>query len=215
MTPATPDDVRRKARVLFGDAADEALRALDDVPSSFEPERVRLAALRLSEGRMDKLRQLVETATRDGRDVLSWAEYAESFALGPGAGAAQRRAAGERDRASYEAWLASDVAPATEDRRADRRRVAAAQFDALRDALRGRLVGPAGSPALDAIRDEIVAAAHTLLRDGRLDAAVTTRLRGLLGDGVTPGPEMDARLRLFLLLTSVLSAAARADEAGE
>lgn len=213
MKPASDDDVRRKARVLFGDAADEALRILEGVPADWGPERLKLSALRLSEGRMDKLREYVQAARGDPRDVLSWAMSPELFALGFGAGAERQKQAAARDEASWEAWLAADAPIDAAAVRADRRRVAEAQFEDLRKSLQGRLVAPMGPPELDRIRDEILAAAQTLLRDGRLDATVTTRLQGLVGDGVTPGPDMDARLRLFLLVTSVLSAAARADEA--
>ena len=42
-----------------------------------ERERVQLAILKLSEGNEEKLRQHVNVAKRDYRDVLFWAEYPE------------------------------------------------------------------------------------------------------------------------------------------
>lgn len=45
-----------------------------------EHERVCLAILSLSEGSLDKLKELVELAKRDYRDILMWAEYPESQA---------------------------------------------------------------------------------------------------------------------------------------
>jgi len=42
-----------------------------------ERERVQLAILKLSDGNEEKLRQNVDVAKRDYRDVLFWAEYPE------------------------------------------------------------------------------------------------------------------------------------------
>ena len=40
-----------------------------------EAARVRLAVLKLSKGRSDRVAELVDRAKRDYRDVLMWAEY--------------------------------------------------------------------------------------------------------------------------------------------
>src|SRR5437867_13260410 len=46
-----------------------------------ERERVQLAILKLSEGNEDKLREFVQVAKRDYRDVLFWAENPEEAKL--------------------------------------------------------------------------------------------------------------------------------------
>jgi hypothetical protein len=73
-----------------------------------EEIRVRVAVLKLSEGSLDRLRELVARATRDYRDVLAWAEYPEELRSPtwrlPAAERARIRTA---DRAQYLAWLAA------------------------------------------------------------------------------------------------------------
>ena len=73
-----------------------------------EEIRVRVAALKLSEGSPTRLRELVAHAKRDYRDVLAWAEYPEemrslTWRLPPAEQARIRTA----DRAQYLAWLAA------------------------------------------------------------------------------------------------------------
>jgi hypothetical protein len=46
-----------------------------------ERERVQLAVLKLCNGSEDKLREYVDVAKRDHRDVLFWAEYPEEARL--------------------------------------------------------------------------------------------------------------------------------------
>jgi predicted RNase H-like HicB family nuclease len=50
-------------------------------PFEMDTERVQIAAIRLSEGDVDKLLQLVSDAKRDYRDVISW--YATKFGSYP------------------------------------------------------------------------------------------------------------------------------------
>jgi hypothetical protein len=73
-----------------------------------EEIRVRVAALKLSEGSLDRLRDLMAQAKRDYRDVLAWAEYPEELRSAtwrlPGAEQARIRTA---DREQYRAWLAA------------------------------------------------------------------------------------------------------------
>ena len=51
-----------------------------------EPERVRVAALKLASGNIERLRREVEAAKCDYRDVLVAAEYPDYFKLVPGPG---------------------------------------------------------------------------------------------------------------------------------
>lgn len=75
----TPEDVERVLRRDFpGDAyaaAAAVLATYGTAASQRESPRVQLAVLKLANGDLDKLRLRVETARRDYRDVLSWAEY--------------------------------------------------------------------------------------------------------------------------------------------
>jgi len=51
-----------------------------------ETHRVRLAVLKLAAGNMEKLRQGIETAKKDYRDVLAYAEYPGYMSRAPGPG---------------------------------------------------------------------------------------------------------------------------------
>jgi hypothetical protein len=108
--------VWRKVRsVLPGIRCEDAIRALDEYCGP-ERERVQLATLKLSEGRLDRLRHYVEAAIQDYRDVLAWAEYpreisiaaSESLKMGTEEIAALR----DQDRREYLAWLQDDQDPA-------------------------------------------------------------------------------------------------------
>jgi hypothetical protein len=73
-----------------------------------EEVRVRVAALKLSDGSLERLRESIASAKRDYRDVLAWAEYPEELRSPtwrlPEAEQARIRTA---DRAQYLAWLAA------------------------------------------------------------------------------------------------------------
>jgi hypothetical protein len=70
--------VAEAVRLAFGAsderAAVEALSAYD----GRESERVHLAALKLAQGDLERLRHNVQVARTDYRDVLYWAEYPEA-----------------------------------------------------------------------------------------------------------------------------------------
>ena len=77
-----------------------------------EGERVRLAILKLCEGRSGRVAELVSIAKRDYRDVLMWAEYpAEGqalWSLRPDLTDEERRRLEElrrEDRTQYRDWL--------------------------------------------------------------------------------------------------------------
>lgn len=77
-----------------------------------ECDRVRLAVLKLSGGRLEELEKMVGAAKLDYRDVLAWAEHPEEFAaMGPGSANLsendRRRIAElrERDKRRYQEWL--------------------------------------------------------------------------------------------------------------
>ena len=74
--------------------------------------RVHLAILKLSEGKRERLPELVQMAKRDYRDVLAYAEYPEEMRIGfvgmrelP---TEEQAAIRRRDRAQYRAWLHGD-----------------------------------------------------------------------------------------------------------
>ena len=97
------------ARLFTTEARAEAAKVLTQYGTQAherEEIRVRVAALKLSEGSLDRLRELMASAKRDYRDVLAWAEYPEELRTPtwrlPAAEQARIRTA---DRAQYLAWL--------------------------------------------------------------------------------------------------------------
>ena len=102
-------------RIVLRDFPSGSLRALEILNQygaeewHREPDRVRLAALKLAAGSIDALRSAVETAKRDYRDVVALAEYPEySRSMSPSRAVA--RAERERiiaaDWRQYSEWLA-------------------------------------------------------------------------------------------------------------
>ena len=57
------------------DQANTVLRAYGDKPWHREPERVMLACLKLAGGSLVRLREQIEVAKKDFRDVVAQAEY--------------------------------------------------------------------------------------------------------------------------------------------
>jgi hypothetical protein len=86
MARITQSKVREKVRQYWPDAdPQEIVRILDEYgtePFERGRARVQLAILKLSEGRRDRLPELVAMAKRDYRDVLAYAEYPEEMRLG-------------------------------------------------------------------------------------------------------------------------------------
>ena len=65
-----PDDNERtKARTVLSQYGEKSYQR--------EPQRVRLAIIKLSEGSLDELKRMTKEAEKDYRDVLMWAEYPE------------------------------------------------------------------------------------------------------------------------------------------
>jgi hypothetical protein len=112
----TADLVRRLIDRLF--PADERLAATavlqryGSAPHEPEAARVRVAALKLSKGRLSELENLIVHARRDYRDVLAWAEYPEELVQPTWRLSEEevRRIRGA-DRAQYVAWLREHAGP--------------------------------------------------------------------------------------------------------
>lgn len=72
-------------------------------------DRVHLAILKLCQGDLEQLPELVAMAKRDYRDVLAYAEYPEEIRLGfvemGKLSPEEARAVRQRDRAQYLKWL--------------------------------------------------------------------------------------------------------------
>ena len=100
-----------KVRKLWPAEAERALTLLLAYTGN-EGDRVRLATLKLCDGSIESLEQLIKNARHDYRDLLAWAESPRDMK----AGAApepmteeQRRKRSEihrLDREEYERWLA-------------------------------------------------------------------------------------------------------------
>jgi hypothetical protein len=74
----------------------------------YEPARVQLAILKLSDGDSTKLHDYIETARLDYRDVLAWAEYPQQNSSGAtryNTDLDEYVAILKADRQQYEAWL--------------------------------------------------------------------------------------------------------------
>jgi len=82
----TSDDVQRVVRREFPDEPfAEIVTLLNEYGVQkwqLDTPRVQLAVLKLAQGRLEKLRPLVENAKRDYRDVLVWAEYPTYHKIG-------------------------------------------------------------------------------------------------------------------------------------
>ena len=102
----SPELVRRKLRDCFPDPAAAAVAgSLLNAYRDNEAERVRLAVLMLSRGDVDRLRELMEKANQDYREVLVDAEYPGEIRTSPNAPTSELVAARDRDRERYEACL--------------------------------------------------------------------------------------------------------------
>lgn len=70
------DDIEAMLNALFPQNTDEARTVLLGYADN-EPDRVRKAILKLSEGNLADLKHYVKQGNQDYRDILYWAEYSE------------------------------------------------------------------------------------------------------------------------------------------
>ena len=114
------DLIRRKIRETFSreDQA-EAISLLErecgrnlpfnDPPNLANLEHIRLAVVKLADGKLDELRRQISIAKEDFREVLIRAETPEAFAFGlvelMDTDARTRDEIESRDREQYQAWL--------------------------------------------------------------------------------------------------------------
>ncbi len=101
------EDVERVVRRDFPPSQHaEVLRILDGYQSN-EPHRVHLAVLKLADSDLRKVRQWVDEANEDFRDVIVPAEYPEYARKVRSLDTPDdvRRETIQRDWAQYEAWL--------------------------------------------------------------------------------------------------------------
>ncbi len=108
----TSEDVERViARDFASESSHDAMAILGEYGTDGrypEHDRVRLAALKLAAGDIGRLREAIEAAKRDYRDVLALAEYPEySRSVDPSANlsASERQRIIDADWKQYSEWL--------------------------------------------------------------------------------------------------------------
>ena len=88
---------RQQVNILLGSYGMEACEK--------EPDRVRMAVLKLSGSDLDKMRHYTQRAKQDYRDILAWAEYPRQcnhWSLADGPEKAELR---KEDLVEYDDWL--------------------------------------------------------------------------------------------------------------
>lgn len=108
----TAEDIARVVRRDFPpdqvDAVFAMLAEYGTQPWHREPERVQIAALKLADGDLDKLRNAIDRAKQDYREVLAPAEYPKYTKVGFRAvrlRSQQRQQIYRDDWQQYERWL--------------------------------------------------------------------------------------------------------------
>jgi hypothetical protein len=115
----SPELVELIFQKLFGNAPDSD--ALHDALLGYtgnEPDRVRLAILKLSRGDGSQLRHYCEAAALDYRDVLAWAESPGQMSTHTSRFNTSQEAQKEmltKDRAQYQEWIDSVIAETDPD----------------------------------------------------------------------------------------------------
>lgn len=107
----TPALVERLVTRLFAAecrlAASELLDLYGTEPYEREVVRVRVAALKLSEGSLVRLEEVIVAAKRDYRDVLAWAEYPDELSRPTWRMPVEEQSRiRTTDRIQYQVWLA-------------------------------------------------------------------------------------------------------------
>ncbi|HSS65236.1 MAG TPA: hypothetical protein VLS27_12450 [Gammaproteobacteria bacterium] len=108
--------VKKKIRQYWPHDADDVMEALDRYgdpsPAEAGRARVQLAVLKLANGSLERLREYVDLARRDYRDVLALAEYPREMKathlVRPELSPRQRRELArirKQDREQYLKWL--------------------------------------------------------------------------------------------------------------
>lgn len=103
-----PEKERVEAiRLLENECGSNLLRSNSDTLEGLE--RIRLAVVKLAQGRLPELRRQIEVAKRDWRDVINWAESSHEFGMDVVTFGKldenTRRELRARDREQYLAWL--------------------------------------------------------------------------------------------------------------
>jgi hypothetical protein len=109
----TRELVLKKVRDCFPDSKGAAhalaiVEAYGNESWHLEAERVQLAALMQCRGNLERLRQLIELAAIDYRDVLAGAEYRDESQAPCDTPQGMLVAIRQRDRDRYERWLSSE-----------------------------------------------------------------------------------------------------------
>lgn len=101
--------LEQKVEQLFSGAVAAEVRQILEQYSGPERVRVQLAVLKYAGGALEKVRQGVEQAARDYRDILAWAEYPRQMAISASELAAMppaaKKALRKADRDEYRSWL--------------------------------------------------------------------------------------------------------------
>ncbi|MBZ5530653.1 MAG: hypothetical protein LAO20_04410 [Acidobacteriia bacterium] len=112
MPNVTPNDVERIVRREFQEEQFVTVMAIlgryGTEKHHREASRVQLAALKLASGSVDDLQSNIESATRDYRDILAYAEYPEYFKKGFRVAelpAEEQRRIIDSDWRQYDGWL--------------------------------------------------------------------------------------------------------------
>ncbi len=103
----------RKLKIMFPDEKDRhaAIAILNEYGKEKheqEPDRVRLAILKIADKTIDSIKQTTAVAKQDFRDTLMAAEYprqSEKWAMPDGP---QKQKLISKDRLAYEKWLFND-----------------------------------------------------------------------------------------------------------